>query len=101
MLFLSSEKELKLNDISLIYFYSHDNIFPISKRIFSLLNEIETKLNINILCIDINYFGNLIKRFNIETTPTFIFFTNAIEAGRITYVPTLFEIEQTIKTLDI
>jgi hypothetical protein len=101
MHFLSSEKELRLDNISLIYFYSHDNIFPISKQIFSILNNIETKIDKDILCIDIDYFGNIVKRFDIETTPTFIFFSGGIEIRRITRVPKLDEIEQTIKTLDI
>lgn len=101
MQFLTSEKELKLNNISLIYCYSIDNIFPISKHIFNILNDVETKLNIDILCIDIDYFGNLVRRFNIETLPTFIFFANGIETKRITHIPMADEIEQILKTSDI
>jgi len=94
MQFLSLEKELKINDKSLLYFYSHDNIFPISKTIFSLLNNIEINLNIDILCIDVSHFGNLIKRFEIETTPTFIFYKNGVETDRLTHIPTPDEIKQ-------
>lgn len=101
MHFLTSEKELKLNDITIMYCYSHDNVFPISKQMFSILNDVETKYSIDILCIDIDYFGSLVKRFELETLPTFLFFKNGEEAKRLTVVPSFDEIEQTLKSCDI
>jgi hypothetical protein len=89
MQFLSSEKNFKFEKDTVIYFYSSNINFPISKLIFNVIDAVEIELNINITCADLFYFKNFHKRFNLTELPTIIVFKNGLETKRITGIPTV------------
>lgn len=80
MKFLTSESELVLNTDSIIYFYTSEFNNLISDILFNLVS----KINGNVICIDLSYFENLSKRFNVIELPTIIVIKDGLETKRIT-----------------
>jgi|ERR1700722_5982936 len=99
MLFLTSDKEFVIKDNHIVYFYSVENIYPLNKDIFCLLDGME-KEHINVLCVDVDRFKNLSKRCQINELPTFLLFKNKQEIKRITGTPNFDDIKN-IFTRDI
>jgi hypothetical protein len=100
MLFLTSDKEFVIKDNHIVYFYSVDNVYPLNKDIFNLLDVMEKELNVNVLCVDIDRFKNLSKRCQISELPTFLIFKDEREIKRITGIPNFDDIKN-IFTRDI
>jgi thiol-disulfide isomerase/thioredoxin len=100
MLFLTSDKEFIINDKHIVYFYSVENVYPLNKDIFNLLDDIEKQHNVSVLCVDIDRFKNLTKRCQITELPTFLLFKDKREIKRITGMSNFVDM-QTILTQDI
>ena len=83
MLFVTEESQLELNNnICVVYFYS--NWMPFHKKMLSILNKMEDNYkDIKHLSVDVDQFKTIIKRFNIESIPTVLFFKNGKEVKRI------------------
>jgi hypothetical protein len=96
MTFITSDKEFITNNISIIYFYSEDNDFIVNKTMLSMLDIIERDFNNKILCINVNWFDNLVKRCNIINVPTLLFYSDGREISRITNIPTLENIKNSL-----
>jgi len=76
MLFICDHKELQLiGQNSVVYFYAQ-NIFQHKKMIIMLELAENNNKNKNFYAVDIDYFQNLAKIFDIESLPTVII-TNA------------------------
>jgi hypothetical protein len=88
MLFLTSDKEFKVYNTPIVYFYSSEMIYPLVKTIFSLLSLIEKNYKIDVLCVDVDGFKNLSRRCGITELPTFLIYRDGQEIKRITGVPT-------------
>lgn len=88
MLFLTSDKEFKIHNTPIVYFYSTEMIYPLVKTVFSLLDLIEQNYKIDVLCVDVERFKNLSRRCEIAELPTFIVYKDGQEIKRITGVPT-------------
>lgn len=71
----------------ILYFYSSSNNI-IGEIFFSFLN----KLDNNIICIDLDFYKNFYKRFDIVELPTLIFINND-ETKKITGT-NIFDIKQ-------
>lgn len=76
MLFICDHKELKLlGQNSVVYFYAQ-NVFQHKKMMIMLELAEKANKNKNFYAVDIDYFQNLAKIFDIESLPTVIV-TNA------------------------
>lgn len=91
MIFLLTQEELNTTN-SIIYFFSHDSIYPINKSIFHIIQSLEEKMDTNAICVDLSLFSSLSRRFQITELPTFIMFKDGTEIKRITGIPTLDDI---------
>jgi len=87
MLFLTSDKEFKVNNTPIVYFFSSEMVYPLVKTVFSLLNLIEQNYNISVLCVDVDRFKNISKRTQITELPTFLIYKGGKEIKRITGMP--------------
>lgn len=67
--YLTSE-ELEYNN-GILYFYSSSNNI-IGEILFQLINE----LNDNVICIDLDFYKNFYKRFDIVELPTLLIINN-------------------------
>jgi len=83
MMFASHERDIRLSDtgIQLIYFYDSSTIFH--RTAINCMNILENQNNTKCLAIDLEYFQNQSKRFDVRVLPTFILFKNGNEFGRI------------------
>lgn len=86
MRFLTTEKDLILNSLEILCFYSSDD--PASNIIFDVLSKMQK----DIICIDLSFFKNLHKRFDIDGTPTILIMKQGIEFKRILGVPSINDI---------
>ena len=98
MIFITSDKEFITNDISIIYFYSENRNAIVNKTMLSMLDVVEHDFNSKILCINADWFDNLIKRCNIINVPTLLFYKNGREISRITNIPTLENIKNSLNS---
>jgi hypothetical protein len=89
MKFLTSEKDLYLvlQEDGIVYFYSSNQSVFISEMMHSLMSELNK--NNNILCIDLFYFKNIYKRFDITEIPTILIIKGGKEIKRIIGVPSI------------
>ena len=78
--FIKLEKDFKLLDNCILFFYSKYLQYGIMKKYMYLFNNLDTQT----LCIDAEYFGGLAKRFKIRNLPTIITFKDKKETKRIT-----------------
>ena len=85
--FITTENELYPSTDGIIYFYSSDQISPVGELMFLMLSKLDK--NYDIICIDLYYFNNLHKRFNIIETPTIIIMEDGSEIKRITGTPSI------------
>lgn len=83
MYFLSQDNDLKFtNKIQSFYFYA--SWMPYHKKMLNMINKIEKKyLNVEFIGIDVDFFKNLCKRFEIKSIPTIIIFYNGKELKKI------------------
>jgi thioredoxin-like negative regulator of GroEL len=80
MKFLTSENDIILNSDSIIYFYTSEFANLISDILFNLISRIQG----NVICVDLNYFEHLSKRFNVMELPTVLVIKDGQEIKRIT-----------------
>lgn len=101
MIFLTSEKDLKISTKQIIYFYSSNMNQLISNLMFNLLNIVrKTHKDINILCIDILNFKSFRKRFEIDEVPTLLIYNNSV-VNKMVGIPTLDKISKYFERGDI
>lgn len=82
MLFLTSETDLKWNNIQAIYFYA--TWMPFHNKLLYVLSKIEEKhKNITSFAIDVDQFANQCIRFSVDTIPSVLFFQDGKEIKRI------------------
>lgn len=82
MLFLTKEEDIKLDNLSALYFYA--SWMPYHKKILSMIDKIEKKYtNIEFKAIDVDFFKNQCLRFNIKSVPAIVIFNNDKEIKRI------------------
>lgn len=99
MRFLTSESDISIQKVDILYFYNSDQAFPISEMMFPILSELDK--NNNIICIDLFYFKKMYKRFNIEEIPTILIMKDGVESKRITGIPTIKDMGNSLKRVDI
>lgn len=83
MIFISKEEEIQLNDQVLsLYFYAH--WMPYHKKMLSMIGKMEEKhKNITFIAIDVDYFKQLCKRFNVISIPEILVLDNGKEIKRV------------------
>jgi thiol-disulfide isomerase/thioredoxin len=83
MLFLTDEKELKITSfMTIFYFYVMRD--PFHPKMLTSLKKIEKLYpKISFVAVDIDQFSNVIKRFELETTPTIILYKKGKERKRV------------------
>lgn len=95
MVFLGSEKDLKL-DNGVLYFYSSSNLlFQMNGIILDHLKKFD-----DVVCIDISNFKSMIKRFDIITTPTVVHYKNNKEVRRIEGLQHISEVSQILEPVE-
>lgn len=85
MIFLSNEKDLILNKNCILYFYSSEQIDSIGKMMYKVVSELGKTFHV--LCVDIGYFNNMHKRFDIKEIPTILLIEDGQEKKRINGMP--------------
>jgi len=87
VILLNNENDFKIYDKKIIIlFYSHEDF------ILKILSS-KYKNNHDVVAVDITHFKSFIKRFDLKSTPTLIFFKNGKERKRITNVILINEFE--------
>lgn len=83
MLFLTEENDLRLTPkLQVLYFYA--TWMTYHKKMLSMLNKLEKKYPaIEFFAVDIDFFKNFIKRFNVDSIPTIIILNNGKEIKRV------------------
>ena len=83
MIFLTEEKNLDLNNkIVCLYFYA--NWMPFNKKMLNMLSKMEEKYkDASYYAIDLDFFKNICKNFEIDSIPTIILYKNNKEFKRI------------------
>jgi hypothetical protein len=83
MLFITHEQELTwIRPKQILHFYSVSD--PFCQKNILVLDRIESQFpDTAFFAIDVDYFANLLKRFEIITFPTTIFFENGEERYRL------------------
>lgn len=82
MLFITEESELIINNIVALYFYA--SWMPYHNKMLTMLDKMENKhKNISFYSIDVDYFKNLCKRFNVTSIPEIIILIDGKEIKRI------------------
>lgn len=83
MLFITDEEELKLNNKKqALYFYS--SWMPLHKKMLTMLEKIEEQhKDMQFFAIDVDFFKNFIKRFDLKFLPTILVFDNGRKIKRI------------------
>jgi len=84
MLTLTQEDQFKIsNGIQGIYFYA--TWMPFHKKMNLMISKVEKKYNnLSFVCVDVDIFKGLTKRFKIESIPTVLILNNGEEVHRIT-----------------
>lgn len=82
MNFIIEESEVKLNEgfVSL-YFYA--SWMPFHKKNQLMIDKIEKEFDIEFLAIDTDHFKGLVKRFDINSVPSFLIFKDGQEKKRL------------------
>lgn len=83
MQYLTQDTDLIIKNVCVIYFYA--SWMPFHKKMTSMISKIEETYknkNINFYAVDVDFFKNLCKRFNVESIPTIIVFSNDKEVKR-------------------
>lgn len=77
------EKVLGAGNVTLVDFYS-DSCVP-CKMLSPVLSQLETELDgkLGIYKVNVGYEQELVERFEVQASPTLIFFKNGEEAARI------------------
>jgi thioredoxin-like negative regulator of GroEL len=85
MLFITEEKELDFQkqDRQVAYFYRSST--PFHKKMIHMLEKAENKFgsDTDFFAIDLEFFKNFIQRFDLQQSPTVIFFENGKKIKRI------------------
>lgn len=89
MKFLTKEHDLVFPNNGLLYFYDSQNSFPQDSLLVNILSE----SNDDIIGIDLAWFKTMVRRFNLEQTPTIIVITGGVESKRISGIPSISDIE--------
>lgn len=86
MEFITDEKHISPKGNIVYYFYA--NWMPYHKKMVDILNKMQNKHEyVRFEAIDVDFFKNTIKRFNVASLPTIIIFKNDREVRRIIGVP--------------
>lgn len=86
MEFITEETSISPKGDIVYYFYA--NWMPYHKKMVEILNKMESKhISVKFNAIDVDFFKNAIKRFNVESLPTIIIFKENKEIKRIVGVP--------------
>lgn len=83
MLFITDESELNINEGKVsLYFYA--SWIPFNKKMITMINKMQEKFtDIKYFAIDVDFFKNLCKRFNVTSIPEIIIFNDGKEVKRI------------------
>ena len=81
MIYLTSEKDLKLEGWQFLYFYT--SWMPFHKKMVTMISKIENKHNVVFSAIDADNFNSLCKRFDVETVPIILALKDGYEMKRI------------------
>lgn len=82
MIFLNQEKDLILSKSQSLYFYA--SWMSYHKKMLFMIDKMEQKYkNVEFFAIDVDFFKNLCKRFEITSIPTVIIINNGEELKRI------------------
>lgn len=84
MLIITQETDFVLTENCAIYFYMQN--ININKKINLNITKIENECKINFLCVDVENFKEISKRYSIVSVPTIILIKNYKEIKRITKV---------------
>ena len=85
MIFLTNEKDLILNKNCLLYFYSSEQVNSVGQIMYKVICELGKAFPT--LCVDLCYFENMCKRFDIKEIPTILLIEDGQEKKRINGVP--------------
>lgn len=83
MIFLTEEKELDMhNKYACLYFYA--SWMPFNNKMLKMISKMEEKYKeVIFYAIDIDYFKNFCKRFEVDSIPTIIIFNDSKECKRV------------------
>lgn len=83
MNFLNQDIDLVIsNKVQCLYFYA--SWMPYHKKMIHMISKMEEKYkNIEYIAIDVDFFKNLCKRFNIESIPTVLILKSGKEIKKI------------------
>lgn len=82
MKFISNEQDIKIeNNLQAIYFYA--SWVPFNKKMVSMIQKIEDKYKIPFLAVDVDFFKNQCKRFDVTSVPTIVVLKNGKEIKKI------------------
>jgi thiol-disulfide isomerase/thioredoxin len=89
VLFLTNDYNLSIKD-NLLYFYFGKDINCIDEILSKIMIELDKIYDI--ICIDMAYFHNLHKRYDIKEIPTILIFKDGQEIKRINGFPSINDI---------
>jgi thiol-disulfide isomerase/thioredoxin len=80
--YLTDLKDLKYNEgICGLYFYM--TWMPFHNKMIGMIEKIEQKYGAKFFAIDVYYFKNMSRRFNIESVPTMLIYKDNVEVQKI------------------
>jgi len=83
MIFVTQDTDIKLSDTGAQYIYFYDSKAPFHRTTLECMEHWEKEHTTESLAIDLEYFQNQSKRFNVSVIPTFIIFKDGKEWARI------------------
>lgn len=84
MISIVNESNINISENQILYFYS--SWMPFHKKMMSMISSMEETYKIKFVGIDVDFFKNLCKRFDVKSVPMLIFFKNGEEKKRISGV---------------
>lgn len=82
MQFITNEQDLKINNLTAIYFYA--SWMPLNKKMLKMIEKVENKYkNIKFIAVDCDFFKNICKRYEVSSIPTVIILNKEKELKRI------------------
>lgn len=83
MIFVTQETEIQLATTGIQDVYFYDSREPFHRHMLICMEYWEKEHNNQALAIDLEYFPNQSKRFDVKVIPTYILFKDGREFGRI------------------
>lgn len=94
------DTEVLKSDIPVLVEFYSDSCVP-CKMMSPILGDLEDDYEnrLKIVKVNINFAGNLTERYQIMTSPVFLFFKNGEEVNRVRGVKKKSELEEIIKSI--